>query len=105
MKSPTVSLVLRERLGEDGTRSLHDYVVSCGEIWKGDVITACNERIDVRIERFALREDVIKGFAEIRQEMSALRVELVRWSFAFWITNLVTMAGLVSLLFRLLPPR
>lgn len=67
-------------------------------------MTACTERLDVRLERFALREDLIKGFAEIRDEMAALRVELLRWSFAFWIGQVAATAGLMALLIRLLTP-
>jgi len=104
MKNPVVGIALRDRLGENGTHSLHDYVGSCGELWRQDVITACNERMDLRLERFALREDLIEGFAQIRQEMSALRVELLRWTFAFWLGNFATTAGLMALLIRLLQP-
>ena len=86
MKKPVVGVALRERLGEDGTHSLHDYVDSCGELWRQDVITACNERMDLRLERFALR------------------VELLRWTFAFWLGNFATTAGLMALLIRLLQP-
>ena len=67
-------------------------------------MSACTERVDVRVERFALRDDVIKGFAEIRQEMGALRVELLRWSFAFWIGQVAATAGLMALLIRILAP-
>lgn len=67
-------------------------------------MTACTDRIDVRIERFALREDLINGLAGIRQEMAAMRVELLRWSFAFWIGQVAATAGLMALLIRLLAP-
>lgn len=67
-------------------------------------MTACTERLDVRLERFALREDLIKGFSEIRDEMAALRVELLRWSFAFWIGQVAATAGLMALLIRILAP-
>lgn len=67
-------------------------------------MTACTDRIDVRIERFALREDLINGLAGIRQEMATMRVELLRWSFAFWIGQVAATAGLMALLIRLLAP-
>jgi len=67
-------------------------------------MTACTDRIDVRLERFALRDDLIKGFSGIREEMAALRVELLRWSFAFWIGQVATTAGLMALLIRFLVP-
>ena len=67
-------------------------------------MTACTDRIDVRLERFALREDLVKGFSEIREEMAALRVELLRWSFAFWIGQVAATAALMALLIRFLVP-
>ncbi len=67
-------------------------------------MTACTDRLDVRLERFALREDLIKGFSEIRDEMAALRVELLRWSFAFWVGQVAATAGLMALLVRILAP-
>ncbi len=67
-------------------------------------MTACTGRLDVRLERFALREDLIKGCSEIRDEMAALRVELLRWSFAFWVGQVAATAGLMALLVRILAP-
>jgi hypothetical protein len=99
-----IGVTLRERLGEEASHDLFECLGQQGEAWRKDVITACTERLDVRVERFALREDVIRGFAEIRQEMAALRVELLRWSFAFWIGQVATTAGLMALLIRILVP-
>ncbi len=67
-------------------------------------MVSCTDRIDVRIERFALREDLVNGLAAIRQEMAAMRVELLRWSFAFWIGQVAATAALMALLIRLLTP-
>ena len=33
--------------------------------------------------------------AALRTDMAALRVELIRWMFAFWIGHVVTTAGIV----------
>ena len=99
-----MGVALRQRLGDDGAHELAEYVGHQGDAWRRDAMTACTDRIDVRIERFALREDFIKGFSEIRQEMAALRVELLRWSFAFWLGQVVTTAGLMALLIRFLVP-
>ncbi len=32
---------------------------------------------------------------EFKQEIAALRVDLIRWMFGFWITNMLALAGLV----------
>lgn len=97
-----MGIALRQRLGDDGAHELGEYVEHRGDAWRKDVTTACTERIDVREERFALREDLIQGLSAIREEMAALRVELLRWSFAFWVGQVATTAGLMALLIRLL---
>ena len=100
----TVPVALRERLGEDATHAFYDYIESSGEKWRGDVTTACTERMDLRMEHLASRQDLVEGFARVREEMGNLRVELLRWSFAFWISQVAATAGLMALLIRLLQP-
>lgn len=99
-----IGTTLRHRLGDEGVFELAEYVEHQGDAWRKDVMATCVDRIDVRVERFALREDVVKGFSEIRDEMAALRVELVRWSFAFWIGQVAATAALMALLVRVLVP-
>ena len=60
--------------------------------------------MDLRIEHLASREDLVEGVARLGQEMASLRVELLRWSFAFWIGQVAATAGLMALLIRLLQP-
>lgn len=101
---PMVPVALRERLGEDATHAFYDYIESSRGQWRDDVITVCTERMDLRIEHLASREDLVEGLARIGQEMGDLRVELLRWSFAFWIGQVAATAGLMALLIRLLQP-
>lgn len=65
-------------------------------------MTICTERVDVHLERFALKDDLVNGLAAIRKEMSDLRVELLRWTFAFWLGQVMAMAGLMAVFFRML---
>jgi hypothetical protein len=99
-----IGTTLRQRLGDEGVYELTEYVGHQGDAWRKEVMTASVDRIDVRLERFALREDLVKGFSEIRDEMAALRVELLRWSFAFWIGQVAATAALMALLVRVLVP-
>jgi len=96
--------VLRQHLGADASHELNEYIGQYGDAWRKDVMAGCTDRIDVRIERFALREDLVNGLAGIRQELAATRVELLRWSFAFWIGQVTATAALMALLIRLLTP-
>jgi len=100
----TIPVALRERLGEDATHEFYDYIENSGEKWRRDVTTACTERMDVRMENLASREDLAEGFARIAREMGNIRVELLRWSFAFWISQVAATTALMALLIRLLQP-
>lgn len=100
--SKPMGMALRVRLGEEASHDLTDYVAEQREAWRRDLMTICTERVDVHLERFALKDDLVNGLAAIRKEMADLRVELLRWSFAFWIGQAVTMAGLMLLFVRML---
>jgi len=38
--------------------------------------------------------------ADLREDMSRLRVELIRWMFGFWATTVLTLAGLTIALLQ-----
>ena len=54
-------------------------------------------RLELTGEMAGLRLECTTGFAQFRQELSAQRVELLRWSFLFWIGQVAATAGLISL--------
>lgn len=82
---------LRQRLGDDGTEALTEMVFTAGREWRDDVLTALERRFESRLqtEMTGLRVEVTK-------ELAAMRVENLRWSFVFWITQLGAMAGLLG---------
>ena len=82
---------LRQRLGDDGTEALTDMVFTAAQDWREEVIVAVERRFENRLtqEISALRIDVTK-------ELATMRVESLRWSFVFWISQLGAMAGLLS---------
>jgi hypothetical protein len=63
-------------------------------------------------EGFAtLRQEMTEGFAQVRQEMTAefaavrremadMRFDLLKWSFVFWIGQVLAIAGIMSLMLR-----
>ena len=102
--NPILPVTLRERLGNDASHAFYDYIESSGEKWRGEVITAYTERMDFRTAHLASREDLIEGLSAIRQEVSNLRVELLRWTFAFWIGQVGVTIALMAMLFRFLKP-
>lgn len=113
MGKVVVGVVLRERLGEDGVRALDEYVEQRAEVWRSDVVNTCSERLDTRLQNYAGKNDVIDGFSkvldklaetkiELADRLSNMRVEIVRWSFAFWLGQIVVIMGAIFMMFRLL---
>lgn len=119
-----VSVVLRERLGEEAARDLEEYVEVLGDHWREQVMQTATERFDnrlataaadIRLEMAGLRLDVQRemrqGFAGMWQAMADLRVslcrdladtrvELLRWSFLFWIGQVAVVASLLAFMLR-----
>ncbi len=104
---------LREKLGDEAMGGLQTFVDDAGRRWKEDVLVLAAERFERRLgeEIGALRLDIAKEFASVRVEMAkefaAMRVELaakqvnlVKWSFLFWVGQLVAMTGIMTLLLR-----
>ena len=61
---------LRERLGDDGT-------------------------LGVRTE---LREHIAELRGDFREELATARVDLIKWSFVFWIGQLVALGSVMALM-------
>ena len=98
----SVSQALRERLGPRAAADLEEYAKDLGDGWRDDVLQTMLERSDNRLalatqsfenhlsqEIGTLRLEMQKGFSD-------LRVEVLRWSFLFWIGQLAAIAGLLS---------
>lgn len=79
------------------------------------MIAACTERFERRLveELSRLRVEMAQQGAGLRQEMSQLgaslraemaagRVEMIRWSFLFWVGQVIAIAGLMGILLRTL---
>jgi hypothetical protein len=104
-----------------------------GDDWKAEVLKDCVQRLDLRLAtlvsreefvqgmanlRLAMKDDLVGGLTDLRQEMTAnriewkqelsafrqdmttalssQRVELLRWSFLFWVGQVAATAGLIS---------
>ena len=104
-----VGMALRERLGEDGVRALDEYVEHRSEVWRTDVVNSCAERLDTRLQHYAGKHDVFDGFnkvvdkladtkIELAERLSNMRVELLRWSFAFWLGQILAVAAILQVL-------
>ena len=111
---------LRERLGVDAS----DDLVRELENVKADMMTATQARFEAQLGtemttlraematmRAELRREIAngdadlrvamaEGFSKIRAEMSDLRVDLLRWSFLFWVGQVVATATIMGLMLR-----
>jgi hypothetical protein len=78
---------LKPKLGEDEARSLLEYVESTVE------------------QRSATKADLHEAAASLRQEIERVKVDLIKWSFTFWLGTIAVLSGIMFTLLRTLPPR
>jgi hypothetical protein len=62
------------------------------------VIQTCTDRIDSRLHH------IDEGFAKVVNQLAEMKVELLRWSFAFWVGQVVVTVAIVTLFARLFRP-
>ena len=97
---------LRARLGDDGTFGLMGLLDKERKDWKDDVLITATDRFERRltVEIGLLRQEFSAalhgGLGAIRAEIATGRVEILRWSFLFWIGQLAAIAGLLAFMFR-----
>lgn len=91
--------VLRDRIGDEGVAAL----LAAQKEWKEDVLTTATDRFErrlveecatLRLEMAALRVDIKGSETALSHAMAANRTEILRWSFAFWIGQVVAIVGL-----------
>ena len=65
---------------------------------RDDVLNAMTLRFENRLthEISGLQLGVTRELATMRSDIASMRVEIIRWSFLFWITQLGAMAGLLA---------
>ena len=101
-----VPQAVAERLGKEGTEGLLTLLASAKAEWKDDVVTTAVERFERRLttEISSLRVDMTREIAALRQDftrdLSSVRVELLKWSFLFWVGQVAAIAGLLAFMLR-----
>ena len=93
-----------EVLGEDVANELVDWFNAVDLTYRAD-LRELNElnyaRFDAKLEqrlaelRAELRQEIAELRAELRTGLQSLRSDLLRWMFGFWVTTLLTLAGLM----------
>ena len=115
MDMDTVPAPLRMRLGADATAGLLHLLDLDAAESRADVIDTCTERFERRLaetmatvrvqiaqSEVGVRTEVTQMGAALRQEMADGRFELLRWSFLFWIGQVLALTGVFSVMIRFL---
>jgi hypothetical protein len=78
------------------------------EEWTEHVLTVATDRFERRlaeelaITRVEFTRELHGGLSNIRREMADLRVEILRWSFLFWLGQITVVGLMLSYLLRAL---
>jgi hypothetical protein len=113
MQASQYPAALRERLGSHGTAALDevlavertDLVTTVMDTFERRLAQECGLlRADLRREMTELRSDVRVELQELRGELRAdfrvevanVRSDLLKWSFLFWVGQVVAVVGLAS---------
>jgi hypothetical protein len=76
------------------------------ETWKEQLLDAASERFgqQLAMDMAELRLEVCTTMHEdltgIREELATARVEMLKWSFVFWVGQLAAIAGLLAFMLR-----
>ncbi len=120
MVTPNLGLRLRDRLGTEASQDLsnafeevqNDMLIMTTDRFEGRLIAVgselraeiCQTRSELRQEMArmdaGLRVALTEGLSKIRAEMSDMRVDVLRWSFLFWIGQVAAMAALLAFMLR-----
>ena len=106
MASSRIPAALHAQLGNDATFGLLELLDIEEDDWSERVLSEATLKFDKCLtdEVSAVRVELAKGLASIREEMAGMRVDVVRWSFAFWIGEVAVIAGLITLMLRGVKP-
>jgi hypothetical protein len=106
MSRARITGALLEKLGEPAAAELLGVLHAHQHESMEAVMNQCGERFERRLieETSMLRVEMAQGFAAVRQDMADGRFDVLKWSFIFWVGQLIGVAGIVGMLLRTLPP-
>lgn len=86
---------MQARIGHEATLGLIELLEARGRMWSDHVMNLAVERFERR-----LAEELWKFRVAVTQEIATTRVELLRWSFVFWVGQVAAIAGLLAFMLR-----
>ena len=81
-------------------RDLETCIEQHEENRRTDVVNQITERLDFRMNECAKRNEMTDGFSRIVSQMADIKVDILRWSFAFWVGQVVVIAVLLSYMLK-----
>lgn len=95
---------LKPKLGEEETRALLEFVeasVDRKAASKEDLQrTASALKEDLQRTESSLREEIHRVESSLREEIQNVKVDLIKWSFAFWVGAIAVLSGLMLAMLR-----
>ena len=93
---------LQERLGPEGTLGLVNVVQVAGRALKDDVMNTATDRFERRLveETGRLRIDMAGLEGRLTARITEARHDVLKWSFVFWIGQVITLTTIMSVLLR-----
>ena len=75
------SVVLKEKLGNEGLIELDSALDEVGQRWRNQTLETAADRFERRLtqEMSALRVEVANEFSAVRMEIAAFRLSIIRW--------------------------
>jgi len=106
MRSGRISSALRTTLGDDATFGLIETLDAEQKDWSERVLATATDRFEVRLThevgllRHEFHSSLQEGLTAVRDELATTRVEMLRWSFVFWIGQVAAVAALLAFMLR-----
>jgi len=89
---------LKPKLGDAEARALLEFVETSVE-------QRAATKEDLQRTASGLKEDLLHTEAVLRKEIQEVKVDLLKWSFAFWVGAIAVLSGIMFAMLRSLPVR
>ena len=106
MAGSRIPAALRTQLGDEATFGLIELLDTERKDWSEQVLGGAGDKFERRLSeeitalRVEMRNALHDGLTAVRQELSITRVEMLRWSFVFWIGQVAAIAALLAFMLR-----
>jgi hypothetical protein len=93
---------VRAQLGDEATFGLIELLDSEEKSWSDRMLTMTADRFERRLTEQVslLRQDLHQSINDVRSDLANARVEMLRWSFVFWIGQVAAVAALLAFMLR-----